>query len=285
MAIIQNWLPASRENYEALLFWWKFYPLMASLQWATSWYGMGKTSVNSKFNIPGRIAWLTMEVPGVMTLLYYMKTLPAQYGITDLPWQNKVLAGLFVIHYTYRAIIFPLIQPSMSPIHAVIWINAVIFQVCNGSALGGWLAAYGPTTQEAWAAQSSTLQFAVGLVLFYVGLTGNYFSDEELREIRRNETRRQEKLKEKGQRNIEKHYEVPNNGLFKYMLYPHYFMEWVEWVGFWIAAGFPCAPARCFLLNEVFSMLPRAVSGGKWYKEKFGEEKIKGKYVIIPGVY
>ncbi|RYP42157.1 hypothetical protein DL767_000522 [Monosporascus sp. MG133] len=285
MAIVQNWLPASRENYETLLFWWNFYPLMASLQWVSSWYGMGKTSVNSKFNIPGRIAWLTMEVPGFMTLLYYMKTLPAQYGITDLPWQNKVLAGLFVIHYTYRAVIFPLIQPSMSPIHAMIWINAVIFQVCNGSALGGWLAAYGPTTQEAWAAQSSTLQFAIGLVLFYVGLTGNYFSDEELREIRRNEMRRQEKLKEKGQRNVEKHYEVPNNGLFKYMLYPHYFMEWVEWLGFWIAAGFSCAPARCFLLNEVCAMLPRAVSGGKWYKEKFGEEKIKGKYVIIPGVY
>ncbi|RYP83958.1 hypothetical protein DL769_001264 [Monosporascus sp. CRB-8-3] len=276
MAIVQNWLPASRENYETLLFWWKFYPLMASLQWVCSWYGMGKTSVNSRFNIPGRIAWLTMEVPGFMTLLYYMKTLPAQYGITDLPWQNKVLAGLFVIHYTYRAIIFPLIQPSMSPIHAIIWINSVIFQVCNGSALGGWLAAYGPTTREAWAAQSSTLQFAVGLVLFYVGLTGNYFSDEELREIRRNEMRRQEKLKEKGQRSIEKHYEVPDNGLFKYMLYPHYFMEWVEWLGYWTAAGFSCAPARCFLLNEVFAMLPRAVSGRKWYKEKFGEEKIKG---------
>lgn len=31
-----------------------------------------------------------------MTLLYIMKTLPQQYGIEDLPWQNKVLAGLFV---------------------------------------------------------------------------------------------------------------------------------------------------------------------------------------------
>ena len=81
---------------------------------------MGKTSIISKLNIPGRIAWFTMEVPGFMTLLYYMKTLPAQHGITDLPWQNKVLAGLFVIHYTYRAVIFPFIQPSMSPIHATV---------------------------------------------------------------------------------------------------------------------------------------------------------------------
>ncbi|KAK7753784.1 hypothetical protein SLS62_004149 [Diatrype stigma] len=285
MAIVQDWLPASRGNYDTLLFWWQFYPIMGSLQWLVSWYGMGKTSVQSRFNIPGRVAWFTMEIPGFMTLLYYMKTLPLENGITDLPWQNKVLAGLFVIHYTYRAVIFPFIQPSMSPIHFLVWSNAIMFQVCNGSALGGWLAAYGPTTQEAWQAQSSTLQFAIGLVLFYVGLTGNYFSDEELREIRRNELRRQEKLKAKGHTNIEKHYEVPDNGLFRHMLYPHYFMEWVEWFGFLVAAGFSCTPARCFLLNEIFAMLPRAVSGGKWYKERFGEDKVKGKYVIIPGIY
>ena len=57
---------------------------------------MGKTSVVSRFNVPGRIGWMVMECPGFMTLLYIMNTLPAQQGITDLPWQNKVLAGLFV---------------------------------------------------------------------------------------------------------------------------------------------------------------------------------------------
>ena len=60
---------------------------------------MGKTSKESRFNIPGRIAWFTMEAPGFLTLLYIMKTLPAQHGITDLPWQNRVLAGLFVCFY------------------------------------------------------------------------------------------------------------------------------------------------------------------------------------------
>lgn len=66
------------------------------MQWAISWYGMGKTSVNSIFNLPGRIAWFTMECPGFLTLLYTMYTLSAEQGITDLPWQNKVLAGLYV---------------------------------------------------------------------------------------------------------------------------------------------------------------------------------------------
>jgi 3-oxo-5-alpha-steroid 4-dehydrogenase 1 len=30
--------------------------------------------------------------------LYIMKTLPKIHGIDDLPWQNRVLAGLFVCH-------------------------------------------------------------------------------------------------------------------------------------------------------------------------------------------
>ncbi len=57
---------------------------------------MGKTSVNSRFNFPGRIAWIAMECQGFSTLVYIMNTLPAQQGITMLPWQNKVLAALFV---------------------------------------------------------------------------------------------------------------------------------------------------------------------------------------------
>lgn len=69
------------------------------------------------------------------------------------------------------------------------------------------------------------------------------------------------------------------------MLYPHYFCEWVEWSGFWLAAGWGCVPARAFLINELFTMLPRAVNGKKWYVEKFGEEKIRKKWAVIPGVW
>ena len=69
---------------------------LGNVQWLVGWYGMGKTSVASRFNIPGRIAWFTMEAPGFLLLSYLVKTMPAAHGITDLPWQNKVLAGLFV---------------------------------------------------------------------------------------------------------------------------------------------------------------------------------------------
>ena len=115
MVLIQGWYPPNRENYDMILFLWQCFPIVrltpsyrcrawhltrpqfASLQWAISWYGMGKTSVQSRLNLPGRFAWMIMECPGFMTLLYNMNTLPAQEGVLNsLPWQNKVLAALFV---------------------------------------------------------------------------------------------------------------------------------------------------------------------------------------------
>lgn len=178
----------------------------------------------------------------------------------------------------------------MSPIHVGVWSLAFGFQVCNALCISSWLSAYGPTTTEAWSSVCSVPQFIFGIGIFYLGLSSNFFHDEELREIRRREQKRQERIRKKaggeGQAaSVEKHYQIPQAGLFRYMLYPHYLSEWVEWFGFWMAAGWGCAPARAFLVNEIFSMLPRAVNGKKWYMERFGEDKIKKKWAIIPGVW
>ncbi|KAK4655816.1 hypothetical protein QC762_305730 [Podospora pseudocomata] len=290
LGLIPNWYPPTRENYDLILSLWKWFPAFASLQWATTWYGMGKTSLPSPLNLPGRLAWLTMESPGFLTLLYTFFRLPPQLSVTDLPWQNSVLAGLFVIHYSYRAILFPFLQPSMAPMHLSIWASAFSFQVINGLMLGSWLGGYGPTSQEEWdnLLPFGTLQFSVGIAIFYVGLAANYYHDDELREIRRRENHRQDRLVKEGRvkrGDVSRHYEVPKAGLFKYMLYPHYFVEWVEWFGYWTAAGYGCVPARCFLFNEVASMLPRAVRGKAWYVEKFGEEKVGKKWAVIPGFW
>ncbi|PFH62138.1 hypothetical protein XA68_14977 [Ophiocordyceps unilateralis] len=280
MALIQGWIPPStRSRHETLLLFWQLaYPAIGSMQWLIKWYGMGKTSTPSRLNLPGRPAWLTMEVPGFLMLLYVMRTMPAQHGIQDLPWQNQVLAGLFVIHYIYRAVLFPFLQPSMAPIHLFVWLLAISFQLINASCLGSWLAAYGPVTPTAWAAQTPLPQFILGTVVFYLGLAANFFHDEELREIRRRRSN------ESGKNGRNSHYEIPQGGLFRYVLYPHYLCEWIEWTGFLMAAGWTCAPAWAFLVNEVFSMLPRAVRGKAWYIDRFGRDKVAGRWAVIPGL-
>ncbi|KAF4119543.1 3-oxo-5-alpha-steroid 4-dehydrogenase 1 [Geosmithia morbida] len=281
----EGWMPPTREHYDLILtaFQWG-YLVTGSIQWVIGWYGMGKTSTPSLLNIPGRWAWLTMESPGFLTLGYLMGKM--SHG--DLPWQNKVLAALFVMHYAYRAVAFPFLQPSMAPVHVFVWLAALGFQVLNATCLGSWLAAYGPVHDADWDdVPLSTPRFVVGVAVFYLGLASNYFHDEELREIRRRERRRQDDVAARSGTApalVRGHYRIPEAGLFRYVLFAHYLCEWVEWSGFWLAAGWSCAPARAFLVNEIAAMLPRAVRGKAWYREHFGEDKIRKKYAVIPGV-
>ena len=175
----------------------------------------------------------------------------------------------------------------MSPIHVSVWAAALFFQLINATCIGGWLAGYGPTTQKDWTGAAMRLE--LGLMIFAVGLLGNMYHDDELREIRRaaarNQQRKQKVQGEKGEsKAVEKVYMVPQNGLFKVILYPHYLCEWIEWMGFWMIGGLACVPARSFVINEVATMLPTALHGKQWYIERFGKEKIGSRKAVIPGI-
>jgi 3-oxo-5-alpha-steroid 4-dehydrogenase 1 len=258
---------------------------------------MGKTSIESKLNLPGRWAWFTMEAPGFITLLYIMFTLPPRLGLSSLPTTNWALAAMFTIHYLYRAIAAPLfLNPSMSPIHPFVWAAALAFQLCNSIAIGGWLAGYGPTTVHDWAGKLYTIE--IGMVIWGWGLLSNIYHDDDLREIRRAAARRQrkqaeEKAKAEGksveqvetESSVDKVYMLPKNGLFHFVLYAHYLSEWFEWFGFWMAGGLrDFTPGRSFLVNEIAVMTPRAVQGWHWYVKKFGREKVGKRKAIIPGL-
>lgn len=286
MALVQNWLPPSRENWELVCWIWQFFPLITTFQWLIDWYPQGKTSSDSRFNLPGKWAWATMEAPGFLTLLYIMFTLPEEQGIAELPWGNWIMAGLFTIHYLYRALLAPLVlNPSMSPIHPLVWALAVCFQLANAISIGGWLAGYGPTTVHGWAGRLYIME--IGMVIWGWGLLANIFHDDDLREIRRAADRRQRREAEesgKPPEKVDKIYMLPKSGLFRYILYAHYFCEWIEWAGFWMVGGWNCTPARSFLLNEIATMLPRALQGRRWYVEKFGRDNVGNRKAVIPGL-
>lgn len=243
---------------------------------------MGKTSTPSRFNIPGKIGWFTMEVPGMILLLYTAHTISAD-GITSLPIPNQILAGLFSLHYVYRAILAPLLlNPSMAPMGPFVWVAALAVQVMNGVSLGAWLGRFGKITEETWAGREN--QMIAGVAIFFLGLLSNMWHDDELREIRRYEIQKRVfEAQEKGTKpDLDKVYVLPERGLFGLVLYPHYFSEWIEWGGFWLFCGFDCKPMQTFLLLEVLSMLPRAWNGWEWYVEKFGRDQVGNRKAVIP---
>lgn len=260
------------------------------MQWLTDFYPQGKTSVDSRFNIPGKWAWFLMEVPGMLTVLYCMLTIPHLPGTnvpaSGLPWANWTMVFCYSVHYLYRAVLSPLVlNPSMSPIHPLVFASAAAWQVCNGLSLGGWLAGYGPTTVHDWAGRLYEIE--VGLVIMGWAFLGNVFHDDDLREIRRAALKRQHAAAAadgKPVAGVDKFYMLPKNGLFHYVLFPHYLCEWIEWAGFCLVGGRYCVPARSFLINEIATMLPRALQGRRWYIEKFGREKVGNRKAVIPGL-
>ena len=62
----------------------------------------------------------------------------------------KALTLAQTIHYIYRALLCPLLNPSMAPMGISVWFFALCFQITNGTCIGGWLAGYGPRTWQDW---------------------------------------------------------------------------------------------------------------------------------------
>ncbi|KAE8394571.1 hypothetical protein BDV23DRAFT_179348 [Aspergillus alliaceus] len=255
------------ETYTQILTVWQYFAGFTIIQWLTSWFPMGKTSLKSSaFNIPGRLGWSVMELVAPLNLLYQMATLPVKMHL-DVPLPNKLVASLYLLHYTNRAIISPLFAaPSMSPIHALIVLCAALFNWFNSTCLAAWLVGYhvpvagyrtdgydpNPSTRPSI---SPYLPY-IGMALFAAGMAGNILAERTLFRLRREEADKQEKKKESSTEpnKYAKVYVIPPaTGLFRSILYPHYVWEWVEWIGFVLVgtAVYPSSTSSTIATGEM----------------------------------
>ncbi|KAI2716788.1 hypothetical protein CBS147354_6783 [Penicillium roqueforti] len=330
--------PPSPTVYTSVICCFQYFPLVTAIQWILSWHPAGKTSSESIFNIPGRIAWSAMEIVGPINLIYSMVT-PSPYApsFTDLPVSNILIVTLYCTHYFNRAIISPFFSaPSMSPIHASIMVFAMVFNWFNSACLAGWLRGYTVPIIPSFMVSSGSPRSAVGdllptvgVILFAIGMAGNIYSETALFRLRREEAEKRAAKKaddqpRAGGNMFHKVYVIPpSRGVFRYILYPHYVFEWLEWIGFALAgtavvpfSALPASvsatsaitpplvlapwlvpaawaanklavplplPAVVFVVNAVTNMLPHARWGRKWYVEKFGENGVAGRGAVVPG--
>lgn len=221
---------------------------------------------------------------------------------------QSLLVGAYLIHYLNRALVSPLRTPSRSKSHIIVPLVAVSYNTLNGSLLGAFLSSPSAPQPSAYARSS----FWIGLVLWAAGFAGNVIHDEILLNIRRN-AKSKGKAKEAAGKSTSpgEHYAIPQGLLYRYISYPNYFCEWVEWLGFAIAAdprlltavasghfSLPTwstmihgpasaflpllSPPWVFLVTEIFLMFPRAYRGHRWYLNKFGDNYPKERKIIIP---
>ncbi|UKZ77786.1 hypothetical protein TrVFT333_005512 [Trichoderma virens FT-333] len=86
-----------------------------------------------------------------------------------------------------------------------------------------------------------------------------------------------------------KKYTLPNEGWFKYLICPHYTFECILYLSLAVVA----APAGCMVNRSVLCALAFVLTnlgatayGTKaWYADKFGADKLAGKWTMIPFVF
>lgn len=207
------------------------------------------------------------------------------------------LSAFFVLHYFNRAIISPLRAPSRSKSHIIVPICGIGFNMVNAYLMGTYFSS--PLARQYLNGAFERPSFWIGIAIAFLGFAGNILHDEILYNIRRNA-----KAKGKGKvestsdskskpAKIKEHYAIPHGWLYDYVSSPNYLCEWIEWLGFAIAASpFPIItsqlgffatvnPPWIFLLAEILLMTPRALKGHQWYQYKFPDYP-KDRTAVVP---
>lgn len=231
-------------------------------------YGYLSTS-NWGPKISNRTAWVLMEAPAFVFLLYY--TIRFAISGTDTGSSKTVLyvmAGLYLLHYFQRSFIFPLMMRGKSTMPVVIMLMGLTFNTLNAYLIGGWLfseAPYGMYGND-W---FYSPQFITGTIIFFTGMAINLHSDHIIRNLRKpGDT---------------KHY-IPRKGLYKYVTSANYFGELTEWIGYAILTWSPAG--LLFAIWTFANLGPRARSLTEKYEKEFGEEYTRlNKKHIIPFIW
>ncbi|THH13256.1 hypothetical protein EW146_g6934 [Bondarzewia mesenterica] len=250
---------------------------------------------NSPLALDGIRSWIFMELISPLSFLlttiihpFSRNSLPLPTISSPIPAPQTLLVGLYFAHYLNRAILRPSVPPPAHPRTPM------------------------STTADFLANAYNSPLFWAGLALWAIGFAGNIMHDEILLNIRRRAT---VKGKAKARSGVE-HYSIPDGLLYRYISYPNYFCEWIEWLGFALAAAPPpdlntvpaasavlhaissrsigavgtlfvpfvdsVAPPWAFLAAEVLLMLPRAVRGHQWYLRRFGDAYPRERRIVVP---
>lgn len=209
--------------------------------------------------VNARLSWIVMEAPAPLLFL-------ATYAAGPNAWRPVplLLCGLWVVHYTYRAFLYPLRLRNRGKKNALLAVVLAFLFNCANSFANAWAISFEATHLDRSWLFDPRLWF--GTVLFVVGHAVNRRSDDILIHLR--------KPGETG-------YRIPQGGLFRWVSCPNYLGEIIEWAGFALAAW--TRPALLFFLFTCANLLPRALANHRWYLEKFPDYP-KERKALIPYV-
>ncbi|MCB0805646.1 MAG: DUF1295 domain-containing protein [Bacteroidales bacterium] len=195
--------------------------------------------------INNRIGWFIMELPALLVFaIFFLK------GVNKISVVSALFFILWVSHYCYRSIVFPLrIKTDKKKMPLLIVIFAICFNCINGFLNGYW---FGNLSDVYALSRIWDVRFISGFVLFFSGFAIHHYHDQILILIRQDNPDA---------------YQIPKGGLFRFISCPNFLGEIVEWAGFALLTW--CLPAFSFFLWTFVNLVPRALDHHRWYKRKF----------------
>ena len=117
--------------------------------------------------ISNKLAWVLMEAPAFVFLLYYT----VRYSLSGRDTGNSeivlyIMAGLYLLHYFQRSFIFPLMMRGKSTMPIAIMLMGLVFNTLNAYLIGGWLYSEAPAGMYGTDWLTSP-QFIIGTVIFF----------------------------------------------------------------------------------------------------------------------
>uniref|UniRef100_A0A3B3D9J1 3-oxo-5-alpha-steroid 4-dehydrogenase n=2 Tax=Oryzias melastigma TaxID=30732 RepID=A0A3B3D9J1_ORYME len=205
---------------------------------------------------PAGLAWFLQEVPALLTpLLLLLWTEEGSGSGTG----TLVLLCTFVLHYSYRSLIYAFLTRGR-PVPLRIIVFSAAFCGLNGFLQGHHLL-HCTHFHHTW---MTAVRLAAGWFLFLVGLSINIHSDHILRNLRKPG---------------ELIYRIPRGGMFEFVSGANFLGEILEWCGYAVAAG--SFPAWAWAFFTVCSIGPRACHHHRDYQQRF-EDYPPSRKAIIP---
>ncbi|HET6922211.1 MAG TPA: DUF1295 domain-containing protein [Anaeromyxobacteraceae bacterium] len=205
--------------------------------------------------VPPRLGWLLMESPA--WLLFGWVYAGGAHRAEATP---RALLALWLCHYLYRGLVFPLrLRAGAQPLPVLLAGLGFGFNLLNGWVNARWISELG-TYPAGWLADP---RFVAGAALFAAGFAVHVSADAALR-----------RLRAPG----ESGYRVPRGGLFEWVSCPNYLGEMAQWAGWALATWSPAGLA--FALYSAANLVPRALAHHAWYRREFPDYPARRRALV-----
>lgn len=209
----------------------------------------------SGWRIPQDISWFLQECPSFLLPLGILL-----FSSCSSSTINKLLLGCFMLHYAMRSFIYSVQLGNGTPSEWYLTAPAFLYCSYNGFMQSYYLLCLA----EYPASYYQSINFVLGVLLFFCGIAINIHSDNIITHLRKPG---------------ETDYKIPRGGLFEYVSCANYFGEIMEWCGFALATL--SYPAFSFAVSTALFLGMRALDHHRFYLKKF-ENYPRSRKAVIP---